>query len=100
MLEAHREIAKKIADTRNAYGETTAQKYDHENGAATLYYIGCTSRYREPEIVDSMIAILEATGVCYFEPVREGLQMFWYSGTSRRSRRAVPRGLCSHVLVV
>ncbi len=62
MLEVHREIAKKIADTRNAYGETAQQKYSCGNGGDTLYYIGCTSRYREPEIVDSMIAILEATG--------------------------------------
>ncbi|MDO8874078.1 MAG: heterodisulfide reductase-related iron-sulfur binding cluster [Methanoregula sp.] len=60
--EAHREITERVRETGNAYGVTTKKTYPSRRSGDTLYFIGCTSRYREPEIMDSMIAVLEAIG--------------------------------------
>jgi len=60
--EAHREITEKVRETGNAYGETSLKTYPSGKSGDTLYFIGCTSRYREPEIIDSMITVLEAIG--------------------------------------
>ena len=67
-LSVHREIAEKIKETRNAYGER--QKYrdgaksTNEN-AEVLYFIGCTARYRVPEIADAMLEIFDKLGIKY-----------------------------------
>ncbi|MCW3136110.1 MAG: heterodisulfide reductase-related iron-sulfur binding cluster [Canidatus Methanoxibalbensis ujae] len=60
--DVHREIADKVRNTRNAYGEERAS-FDLRNlrpseGANVLYFIGCTARYRVPEIADAMLRIL------------------------------------------
>ena len=66
VLDEHKAIAGKIKETRNAYGE----KYKYEakttsDNADVLYYIGCTARYRVPEIADAMLAIFNKLGIKY-----------------------------------
>lgn len=68
-LESHREIAEKIKETKNAYGEEK-NKYEIESlyykaDTDILYYIGCTPRYRVPEIADSMLEIFDKLGTNY-----------------------------------
>ncbi len=65
-LNVHKDIAKKIKETRNAYGEK--YKYEAEStdrNADVLYYIGCTARYRVPEIADAMLQIFDKFGIKY-----------------------------------
>jgi Fe-S oxidoreductase len=62
MTDAHCDIVEKVSKTGNAYGAPALQDYGHGKPEDTLYFIGCTSRNREPEIVDAMIAVLEASG--------------------------------------
>jgi len=68
-LDAHKNIAEKIKETRNAYGEKHKYKYKYEAksvyGAEVLYYIGCTARYRVPEIADAMLEIFDKLGIKY-----------------------------------
>ena len=68
-LDIHKNIAEKIKETRNAYGEKDKYKYEYEakslHGAEVLYYIGCTARYRVPEIADSMLQIFDKLGIKY-----------------------------------
>jgi Fe-S oxidoreductase len=66
ILDVHKNIAEKIKETRNAYGE----KYEYEakstdGNADVLYYIGCTARYRVPEIADAMLEIFDKLGIKY-----------------------------------
>jgi len=68
MPDAHRGIAEKVKRTRNAYGEEEA--FESENlkptkGADVLYFIGCTARFRVPEIADAMLCIFDKLGVEY-----------------------------------
>jgi len=64
-LDTHKDIVKKIKETANPYGE----KYKHEaksfDGADVLYFIGCTARYRVPEIADSMLEIFDKLNIKY-----------------------------------
>ncbi|MGB2842877.1 MAG: heterodisulfide reductase-related iron-sulfur binding cluster [Halobacteriota archaeon] len=66
-LDAHKNIAEKIKETRNAYGEKYKYKYEAKSvyGAEVLYYIGCTARYRVPEIADAMLKIFDKLGIKY-----------------------------------
>jgi len=66
-LDAHKNIAEKIKETRNAYGEKHKYKYEAKSvyGAEVLYYIGCTARYRVPEIADAMLEIFDKLGIKY-----------------------------------
>ena len=64
----HTSIADKIEETKNAYGE----KYEYKvkegataGNADVLYYIGCTARYRVPEIADAMLGIFDKLGLKY-----------------------------------
>ncbi len=66
ILDVHKNIAEKIKETRNAYGE----KYEYkakssDENADVLYYIGCTARYRVPEIADAMLEIFDKIGIKY-----------------------------------
>ena len=68
ILDVHTSIADKIEETKNAYGE----KYEYNVNAETtagnadvLYYIGCTARYRVPEIADAMLGIFDKLGLKY-----------------------------------
>ena len=68
ILDEHRAIVAKIKETRNAYGEKYKYKYDAkstDSNADVLYYIGCTARYRVPEIADAMLAIFNKLGIKY-----------------------------------
>jgi Fe-S oxidoreductase len=65
-LDVHKNIAKKIKETRNAYGER--YKYEAKStdrNADILYYIGCTARYRVPEIADAMLQIFDKLNITY-----------------------------------
>ncbi len=65
-LDVHKNIAEKIKETRNAYGEKYEYKAKSPDGNAdVLYYIGCTARYRVPEIADAMLQIFDKLGIKY-----------------------------------
>lgn len=62
--DVHKEISKKIADTHNAYGETSSTlNLQYNLKGDILYFIGCTSKYREVEIANAMLEILKNTGI-------------------------------------
>ena len=66
ILEVHKSIAELIKETKNAYGE----KYEYkvkttDQNADVIYYIGCTARYRVPEIADAMLEIFDKLGLKY-----------------------------------
>ena len=66
ILDVHKSIAEKIKETKNAYGE----KYEYkvkttDQNADVIYYIGCTARYRVPEIADAMLEIFDKLGLKY-----------------------------------
>jgi len=64
--DVHKNIADKIKETRNAYGEIYEYKAETtERNADILYYIGCTARYRVPEIADAMLEIFNKLGIKY-----------------------------------
>ena len=66
ILDSHRKIAEKIKETRNAYGEEYKYKARSSDvNADVLYFIGCTARYRVPEIADSMLEIFDKLGIKY-----------------------------------
>jgi Fe-S oxidoreductase len=66
ILDAHKSIVDKIKETKNAYGEKYEYKAESTDGNAdVLYYIGCTARYRVPEIADAMLGIFDKLGLKY-----------------------------------
>ncbi len=68
ILDVHTSIADKIEETKNAYGEKYGYKVNAETtdeNADVLYYIGCTARYRVPEIADAMLEIFAKLGLKY-----------------------------------
>jgi len=68
ILDEHKTIADKIKETKNAYGEKYEYKVNAETTAGNadvLYYIGCTARYRVPEIADAMLGIFDKLGQKY-----------------------------------
>nr|QNO52512.1 dihydromethanophenazine:CoB--CoM heterodisulfide reductase subunit D [Methanosarcinales archaeon ANME-1 ERB6] len=68
LLDVHTSIADKIEETKNAYGEKYEYKVKAETTAGNadvLYYIGCTARYRVPEIADAMLGIFDKLGLKY-----------------------------------
>ncbi len=63
-LDVHKSIAEKIKETKNAYGEKYEYKAESSDANAdVLYYIGCTARYRVPEIADAMLEIFDKLGL-------------------------------------
>jgi len=65
-LDVHKSIAEKIKETKNAYGEKYEYKTESSDANAdVLYYIGCTARYRVPEIADAMLGIFDKVGLKY-----------------------------------
>lgn len=64
-LEAHKKIAEKIKDVHNPYGEKYEYKVNPDKNANVLYYLGCTARYRIPEIADSMLEIFDKLNMKY-----------------------------------
>lgn len=65
ILGAHKKIAEKIKDTHNAYGEKPESRPLSVKNADLLYFIGCTSRYRELEIAESMMGIFDKLNIKY-----------------------------------
>ena len=66
ILDEHKTIADKIEETKNAYGEKYEYKAESTDANAdVLYYIGCTARYRVPEIADAMLGIFDKLGLKY-----------------------------------
>jgi Fe-S oxidoreductase len=64
-LDTHKNIAEKIKETRNAYGENYKYEAKSFYGADVLYFIGCTARYRVPEIADAMLKIFDKLAIKY-----------------------------------
>ena len=66
ILDVHKSIAEKIKETKNAYGEKYKYKAETtDQNADVIYYIGCTARYRVPEIADAMLEIFDKLGLKY-----------------------------------
>jgi Fe-S oxidoreductase len=63
-LPAHKRIVKNIKETKNPYGETRAVDMGAEVKPAEIgYFMGCTARYRMPEVAKHTISILRKLGV-------------------------------------
>jgi heterodisulfide reductase subunit D len=62
--EVHREIRERIEETNNAYGVSEKVEYPTK-GSDVLYFVGCTARYREKDISEAMVKVLDASGVGY-----------------------------------
>lgn len=61
--EVHLDIRKRLQKTHNAFGENETN-YESPGGDL-IYFVGCMAHYREQSIADSMIKILDASGVGY-----------------------------------
>ncbi|MHA1274449.1 MAG: (Fe-S)-binding protein [Promethearchaeota archaeon] len=68
-LEAHRKFLKNVNKENNPYGEPKEerfkdipQKYFRDN-AEVIYFVGCTSAYREKQLFNSVIPILEQLNI-------------------------------------
>ena len=61
---SHELIGKRLKETGNPYGETRKVKFKHEEKpkAKIGYFIGCTARYRFPNIANATISVLEKLG--------------------------------------
>jgi len=63
-LPAYKRIADNIKKTKNPYGETSKVDFGVPIKAADIgYFVGCTARYRQPEIARHTISILKKLGV-------------------------------------
>jgi Fe-S oxidoreductase len=64
ILPAHKKIVENIKKTKNPYGETTKIDFGIPPKKAEIgYFVGCTARYRLPEIAKHTISILNKLGV-------------------------------------
>ena len=61
---AHKQIIDRLKATGNPYGETKKVTFKHEDKtkAKIGYFVGCTARYRLPDIANSTISVLEKLG--------------------------------------
>lgn len=63
-LPAHKRIVKNIRSTKNPYGEKGKVDLGAEIRPAEVgYFVGCTARYRMPEVARHTISILRKLGV-------------------------------------
>ncbi|MEW5748416.1 MAG: (Fe-S)-binding protein [Candidatus Thermoplasmatota archaeon] len=63
-LPAHKRIVKNIRKTKNPYGEEAEVDLGAEVKRAEVgYFVGCTARYRMPEVARHTISILRKLGV-------------------------------------
>lgn len=63
-LPAHKRIVKNIKKTRNPYGETGGVALGAVVKPAEIgYFVGCTARYRMPEVARHTISLLKKLGV-------------------------------------
>ncbi|MCS7140511.1 MAG: heterodisulfide reductase-related iron-sulfur binding cluster [Nitrososphaerota archaeon] len=70
LLEPHRRIAERISTHRNPYGEPHEKRftwlpavYSLPKQGGIVYFTGCTSPYRHPEICESTIKVLNKAGI-------------------------------------
>jgi Fe-S oxidoreductase len=64
ILPAHSKIVENIKKSGNPYGETKKVDFGLRPREAEIgYFIGCTARYRAPEIAEHSISILKKLGV-------------------------------------
>lgn len=64
ILEPHKRIVENIRKTKNPYGETREVDFGVQRKEAEVgYFVGCTARYRSPEIANHAISILRKLNV-------------------------------------
>ena len=64
VLPAHAKVIDNIEKTKNPYGETRKVDFGVPVKKADIgYFIGCTARYRTPEIAEHSISILRKLGI-------------------------------------
>jgi len=64
ILPAHKKIVDNIKKTKNPYGETAKVDFGIPQKKVEIgYFVGCTARYRLPEIAKHTISILNKLGV-------------------------------------
>lgn len=66
-LPKHREFARSIAENHNPYQEPHANRFawlskEVPSGNPIVYFVGCTSSYRQKEIALATVKVLEASG--------------------------------------
>ncbi len=60
ILPAHKKIVDNVHSTKNPYGEKKKSTFDAPVKKSEIgYFIGCTARYRNPEIAEHTISILK-----------------------------------------
>lgn len=69
-LEAHRKFTEKITTNHNPYGHEhhnrrLLKELELPETAPVVYFVGCTSNYREHAIRDATISILKKAGVAF-----------------------------------
>ncbi|MEM2838601.1 MAG: (Fe-S)-binding protein [Thermoplasmata archaeon] len=64
LYPAHKQIVDRLMATGNPYGETKKVVFKHEDKpkAKVGYFVGCTARYRFPNIANATISVLEKLG--------------------------------------
>ncbi len=67
-LPEHRKFAERISENHNPYGaphhsRALTRAHNLPLSASVVYFVGCTSNYREEEIRDSTISLLKKAGV-------------------------------------
>ncbi len=66
LFEAMRRVLVAEGWALDAHGEVDRKRYSNKyQDADVLYFIGCTARYRVPEIADAMIGIFDKLGIRY-----------------------------------
>ena len=64
VLPAHKKVIENIRKTKNPYGETTTVDFGVPIKKAEIgYFVGCTARYRQPEIARHTISLLRKLNV-------------------------------------
>ncbi|MGV9171768.1 MAG: (Fe-S)-binding protein [Promethearchaeia archaeon] len=70
-LKAHKKFLKHEEEVDNPYGEPKNERFDKipkkyfNSHADVIYYVGCTSAYRERELVESVLPILEKLQISF-----------------------------------
>jgi Fe-S oxidoreductase len=71
-LPEHKEIAGRIAEKHNIYGEPHRRRFDWlpegtklAEGSNVAYFTGCAAAYAHPEIALNTVKILDAAGIVY-----------------------------------
>ena len=70
-LEAHTKFLKNVNEVDNPYGEPKEERFENvpeeyfNENAQVIYFVGCTSAYREKELFEAVIPILKKLDISF-----------------------------------